>query len=202
MSGWASLEELERHIEKLKVAKNKAPARLCVPGCSRATGLLATKRHRINKRDKRIDHRHLRNSTSQQQTTYGTRRLNFATITPPCWAVEFGRNGFRSRRTAAPRWMRTTTRRPVSRNVVRAGQTGLRSDCHFVAVQVPSSENGAQADFLCGTGRHGQTTEAVRVISHPPEFLANGRLLGADTFRIDLGQEFSGCISIDDFADC
>ncbi len=126
----------------------------------------------------------------------------FRAFMPPCWAVEFGRNGFRSRRTAAPRWMRTTIRRPVSRNVVRAGQTGLRSDFHFVAVQVPSSENGAQADFLCGTGRHGQTTEAVRVISHPPEFLANGRLLGADTFRIDLGQEFSGWISIDDFADC
>jgi len=34
MSGWASLEELERHIEKLRLAKKQAPARLCVPGCS------------------------------------------------------------------------------------------------------------------------------------------------------------------------
>ena len=41
MSGWASLEELERHIEKLKVTKSRAPAPHCVPECSLLRGGVA-----------------------------------------------------------------------------------------------------------------------------------------------------------------
>ena len=98
--------------------------------------------------------------------------------------------------------MLTTIRRPALRNVVRAGQTGIRSACRFVAVQVPSSENGAQADFLCGRERYVQITGAVRVISRLPDIQADGRLQGADTFRIDLCQGVSGCISMNDSANC
>ena len=85
--------------------------------------------------------------------------------------------------------MLTTIRRPASQNVVRAGQTGIRSEFRFVGVQVPSWENGAQADSLCGTVRHGQITGADRVIVRPPAFLANKTVQGADTFRIDLFQD-------------
>ena len=129
-------------------------------------------------------------------------RVPFGTVTQLCGAVEFVRSGFRSRRRAALRWMLKTTRRPASRNVGRAAQTGIRSEFRFVGVQVPSWENGAQADFLCGTERHGQITGAVRVISLLPGFRADGRLQRVDTFRIDLCQEVSGCISMDDLADC
>ena len=97
--------------------------------------------------------------------------------------------------------MLTTRRRPALRNAVRAGQTGNHSACRSVAVPVPSWGNDAQADFLCGTVRHGQITGAVRVISRRPEFRADGRLQRGDTFRIDLCQEVSGCISMDDSAD-
>lgn len=128
--------------------------------------------------------------------------VSSGTVTRPCWAIEFVRNGVRSRRRAALRWMPTTRLPPASRSAVRAGQTGIRSACRFAEAQVPSWGNGAQADFLCGTVRHGQRAGVVRVISRLPEFQADGTLEGVDTFRIDLCQEVSGYISVDDLADC